>query len=283
MSFPRHVSILGLGLMGGSIGLALRARFPEVRRTGWSRRASTREQALASGVVNEAFATPPDAVRGAELDVLCGPIMSIPAVLRECADALAPGAVVTDVGSTKEWLANEVPPVLAGTQAVFVGSHPMCGSEQQGLSAARAELYHGALVAVIPGPAAATAAVEAFWSGLGARPVRMDAPEHDLRVAAISHMPHVAAALVVEAALRGRDPGRDMMIAGGFRDTTRVASGPADVWIDILRTNRGAVGEQLAALETALAGVRRLLAEEDWAGLEAWLDACRKSRGEILS
>ncbi len=138
MSFPRHVSILGLGLMGGSIGLALRARFPEVRRTGWSRRASTREQALASGVVHEAFATPADAVRSADLVVLCGPIMSIPAVLRECADALAPGAVVTDVGSTKEWLATEVPPVLAGTQAVFVGSHPMCGSEQQGLSASRA-------------------------------------------------------------------------------------------------------------------------------------------------
>ena len=286
MTLPREVCVLGLGLMGGSIGLALRERHPEIRTSGWSRRPGTRAQAVDSRVVQRVAETPAEAVRGADLVILCGPVRSLPEMARECRDALAPGALVTDVGSTKEWLMREVPEALAGSGAVFVGSHPMCGSEQQGLSSACANLYEDAFVAVTahPGPAeqAAAGRIEGFWRALGARPVRMAAPAHDTRVAAISHLPHVAAALIVEAALRGEDPGRDAMIAGGFRDTTRVASGPADVWIDILRTNRGPVDDMLSAMESGLVEVRRMLAAEDWNSLETWLDECRKARGRIL-
>jgi len=146
----KKISIIGLGLMGGSLGLALKTRGLAERVVGYARRAETRRLAVEKNVVDRAFDSAEEAVKGADLVVFCTPILSIPPLVRACEPHFAPKCIVTDVGSTKAELVKELGTVLAHGRGLFVGSHPMTGSEQAGLDAARADLYEGAVVVVAP-------------------------------------------------------------------------------------------------------------------------------------
>lgn len=276
-----RVAILGVGLMGGSLGLALKARGFRGVVSAHARRPETREQALKRGAVDEAHANPEDAVRDADLAVLCVPILAMAGLAERCRPGLRADAVVTDVGSTKSEVGARVREALAGCGAAYVGSHPIAGSEQEGLEAARADLYEGAVVVVTDDGAsrAAVGRVVDFWAGLGAAVRVMSAAEHDRVMARTSHLPHVAAALVAYTA--GRDGGLDRLgefCGAGFRDTTRIAAGSPGVWHDILRTNQEAVGEELAALARATDALLRRVKAGDFDCVREFLDESRRRR-----
>ncbi len=284
----KRVAVIGLGLMGASLGLALKARGFGGRVAGYARRAATREAALAQGSVDEVHDDPAQAVQDADLVVYCTPILTIPDLVAVSVPHLKAGAIVTDVGSTKAELERQIVPQLADSAATFVGSHPVAGSEQQGLDAARADLYDGAMVIVTPPPAtSASPAVEqvrAFWSQLGAWVEVMSATEHDRLMARTSHLPHLVASVLALTVGREGEASRTGRYCGtGFRDTSRIADGSPDVWHDIVHTNRTALAGELAAFRDALTALIDQLAQEDSEGIRTALETARTARRMLLA
>jgi prephenate dehydrogenase len=283
----KKVAIVGLGLMGGSLGLALKKRGGGPTVSGYARREATRAEALRLNAVDAVKADPAEAVRGAELVVLCAPVFSMPALAAACRPGLQAGTLVTDVGSTKAWLTGEIRAALRDSGAVFVGSHPIAGSEQQGLAAARADLYQDAVTIVTADgtePPPAVEQVSAFWRAIGSAVRRMSPAEHDRIMARTSHLPHVAAALVAAVVGRADGPAQLGAFCGpGFRDVTRVAEGSPEVWLDILQSNRPAVAEELRALQTRLAEMLAALERGDDAALRRLLEASRAARRALLA
>jgi prephenate dehydrogenase len=283
-----RVAILGLGLMGGSLGLALRAvggasgAALKGRRTngalkggragvarvvaGYDAAPGVAERARARGAVDVACASVAEAVAGADLVVLAAPVLALRDLLRAIAPHLAPSAVVTDLGSTKAevvgWAAESLP-----DPSCFVGGHPMAGSEWSGIEAADVDLYRACVWCLTPTPHTAPAAlarVTALVKRIGARPLLLDAAAHDAAVAAISHLPLVAAAaLTLAAAGRPEWPLARRLAAGGFRDTTRVASGDPHMARDICLTNTQPLVECLDAYLAALHDLRERIAARE--------------------
>jgi prephenate dehydrogenase len=278
----KTVAILGLGLMGGSLGLALKAGRRGVTVRGYARRAETREEALRRGAVDKVFDDAGAAVEQAEFAVFCAPILAIPPLVSNCRAHLAPGCLLTDVGSTKSYLAGQIDSRLRGTTAVFIGSHPVAGSEQQGIGASRPDLYRGAVVVVTPGPEAPQVAIQAvrsFWEGVGGLVRVMDPEEHDRVMARTSHLPHLAAALLASTVGREDDPARWAELCGtGFRDTTRIAEGSPEVWHDILRTNAGHAIEELRVFASEVTQLSNLIEEGRFDSMKAFLEKARDRR-----
>lgn len=254
-----HLAILGPGLLGGSIALAARAR-GGYRVSMWARRPEAVAEVEALGVADFASADIRSVVADAALVVLCVPVGGMPALARQVAEAIPPGAIVTDVGSVKALVCAELGKIFAG-RGRFVGSHPMAGSEQTGIGAARADLFTGAVSIVTPQEASeqdAVATIVKFWEALGSRVLRVAPEEHDRIVALVSHLPHLLAAALVntvaDASLSAFD-----FCGPGFRDTTRVAAGPPAMWAEILRTNHVAVRAAVEALIEKLREMATLL------------------------
>ncbi len=277
-----NVAIIGLGLMGGSLGLALRER-GVARVTGYARRPDARHLAIDGGFADACADSPSAAVAEADIAVFCTPVLTIPALIAECGASFRSGCTVTDVGSTKADVQREAAKALAGSLAVFVGSHPMTGSEKNGLEAARADLYEGAIVAVTPGnDSAATERICRFWQAVGARTVRVEAAEHDALVARTSHLPHLVAALLVSVAGRGPAPATRPFCGPGFRDTTRVAAGSPELWHDIVKTNRDALLAELKLFEAELGALTAMLERDDYEGVRTLLAKGRALRARLL-
>ncbi len=277
------IAILGLGLMGASLALALRKRGYAGRIVAFARKETTRREALARGIVDEAFADPDAAVAAASLAVLCAPIRACVELAADVAPALRPGTLVTDVGSTKGWLCRQMAGVLPA--GAFVGSHPIAGSEKQGLEAASADLYENALTVVAAAPDAPAEAVErvaALWRSAGSRTCRMEPEDHDRLLARTSHLPHVAAAALAKAI--GRDSAEKVgaFCGTGFYDSTRVASGSIDMWHDILMTNAPAVAEELRAFKLKVERVYDDLQAGRFGDVAQFLERARAARAELL-
>lgn len=246
----KQLSIMGLGLMGASLAQAARRRGLAERVHGYARREETRRAAVAAGMVDAAFDDPAAAVAGADLVVFCVPILSMAPLAQACRGGWTSGCVVTDVGSTKVEVCASMAAALSGSGAVFVGSHPIAGSDETGLEAAREDLYEGAVTVVTPRPETPHAAVEAvsrLWQGVGSEVVARTPAEHDVLLAATSHLPHLAAAALIARILDSGAADRGRFCGSGFRDTTRVAGGSEAVWDDIVRTNREALARELSA------------------------------------
>lgn len=280
MQTVKTLSILGLGLMGGSLGLAARRSGVAARVHGYARREETRQAALDRGVVDAVFDDPCEAVRDADLVVICVPVLTIAPLVEACRDGLMSGAVVTDVGSTKGCLAATVDELLKDCDAQFVGSHPIAGSEETGIDATRADLYEQAVVVVTPSDVCTDAALQrvvAFWGALDSVVKVCSPQEHDDILARTSHLPHLVAAALVWSVL-GDTPERGDYCGSGFRDTTRVAGGSETVWHDIVKTNRAAI---LAALNVHAQGIQTLIDAvqgEDLDALTAFLADARQLR-----
>jgi prephenate dehydrogenase len=209
--------------------------------------------------------------------VVATPIGRFEAVFRQLADHLPDGAVVTDVGSTKQ-MVMDLAQRLLPSRIRFVGSHPMAGSENAGVEFARADLFQRAPCVVVPpkrNDPEAVALVETFWQRLGMRTTRMTAREHDILVAQISHLPHLAACALIEVAVAGDALG---VAATGFQDTTRVASGNPQMWLDIIMTNRQAVGQTIDELIERLQAVRRCLRAGRSEPVEDFLRRAKQAR-----
>ncbi len=274
------IAILGSGLMGSSLGLALRKRNVPVRIHVYARRQETRDAALNLGIADAVFADPAMAVRDADIVVLCVPVLTIPELAKACRAGLKPGAILTDVGSTKEELNRLMICALEGMNVQFIGSHPICGSEQQGIEAGNADLYAGAVTVVTPPMLADEASIEKvshLWKSAGSLVTVMDAVLHDRILAATSHLPHVVAAAL---ALSAGDNG--LFCGSGFRDTTRVAEGSPQVWSDIVRTNTPALKSALSNFRGQLDALSALIEEGDGEKLANWFAAARDKRKELL-
>ena len=254
------VAILGPGLIGGSLALALAERTLVDRLTIYARSPRSLDEIRLAGVDAELTGNPSEAVRDADVVVLCVPIEAMAGLITECRDALKPEALVTDVGSVKGSVDDALAPLLDG-RALWIGSHPMAGSEQSGFVAAREDLFENAAVIVTPTartPAGAQARAEQFWRALGGRIYALSPADHDLAVADISHIPHLLAALLVANA----NPQSLPLAGGGFRDTTRIASGSPELWTEILWANREALATHCAAWAGQLDRVQRLFRDD---------------------
>lgn len=264
------LAIVGVGLIGGSIGLAARRRGAVRCILGIGRSAAVLRQARELGCIDEA-ADLGDAAARADLIVVCTPVDHVAEIVSQAARHARPGTVVSDAGSTKDVIVRALDRVLP-PNVFFVGGHPLAGSEKHGPEHASADLFAGRVTVLTPTAASNVDAVNrltAFWEALGSRVVRLSPLDHDDAVAMTSHLPHLAAAglaAILPETLR-------QLTASGFRDTTRIAGGDADLWAAIFAQNRGAVlaavaryREKLDEFRTAIeiddiATLRRLLAE----------------------
>jgi prephenate dehydrogenase len=238
----QRIAIIGLGLIGGSIALALKqAGLKDVRIVGNARTGGTLRRARQMGAIDEEAPTPADAVHDAGLVIIAAPIMATRHIFAEIATALADGAVVTDASSTKSEVMRWADELLP-RNVFFVGGHPMAGKETQGIEAAEARLFRGKTWVITPGafaPERAVQTVAGLVEACGANAVFMDADEHDSYVAAISHLPlTLATALFSVANKSAAWPELAGLASSGFRDTTRLASGSTEMAHDIVMTNR---------------------------------------------
>jgi len=261
--------VVGVGLLGGSVALAARAGGVAREIVGVGRDRQRLEGPLRAGVVDRIATDVVTGVDGADCVVLATIWRTVPA-----------GALVTDVGSTKRGIVAAAERLAAGRPLAFLGSHPMAGSEKSGWQVARADLFRGATVIVTPTDATEPRAIKgvtALWEALGARVSALDPESHDRTVAAISHLPHVAAWALVDAVGRF-EPGALAFAARGFKDTTRIAASDPPMWRDVLLDNADAIRASLTAFRAALDDLERLLAAGDAAGIEALLARLKTTR-----
>lgn len=277
----RKIAVVGVGLLGGSIGLALRANGYQGHRVGIGRRSSSLRRALACEAVDETTRDPATGVRDAELVILCTPISRFEPLIEQMAPGLAAGCVVTDVGSTKAEVVRLADRLLP-ERVRFVGSHPMAGSEKTGVEYARADLFENALCIVTPSkqtPPATTRWVRRFWESIGGRSVVVDPDTHDKNLARVSHLPHAVATALVSLASRTSS----IDLAGpGFADTTRIASGDPGMWTDVFRTNRTSMMRAIDQLVRELQRFRRNLERDDADALYHWLLENKRVRDQWI-
>jgi prephenate dehydrogenase len=275
-----HLSILGVGLLGGSLGLAAKSSITRCHVVGYGHRISTLQLAQQIGAIDEYADDPAAAVREADLVVLCTPVGVFQDLLNRISPALKGGAIVTDVGSTKRSVVERAERLLP-SHVRFVGSHPMAGSEKRGVEFARTDLFHNALCITTPTSSTdgeALEQVEAFWRTVGMRITRLNPADHDRLLADVSHLPHVVAAAVVAVQ---EDPA--LTLAGrGFLDATRIAGGDGGLWRDILLDNRDNLRHSIQRLQQELDELLNLLDSSDGERLRQWLDAAAARRERLL-
>ncbi len=261
--FDRAV-IVGVGLLGGSIGMALRTREIAKQVIGFSPRGNSLDPAIALGAIDTGVNSLADACQGADLAIICTPVQSISDFAEQCFSFMPSQCLITDVGSTKQSIVKTIATSVGSKN--FVGSHPLAGSEKSGVEHAREDLLADKLVVITPdcdSPPSLVHKTEQLWQSLGARTLRMSPTEHDSALARTSHLPHILASALAAATPTDLLP----LTASGWRDTTRVASGGADLWRQILEENRQPVIQVL----------------EEFAGdLHQWLTALRSSDGKQL-
>ncbi len=269
----QKVTLIGVGLLGGSLGLAIKQRRLVNEVHGFVRRVASIVECERLGAVDHATCDLQRAVANADLVVLCTPLAQMRSVTEQMLPSLKPGAIVTDVGSVKGSVIRELEPLVASAGAHFVGSHPMAGAEKMGVGAARADLFEKS-VCVITSTANSNGKpvgqIEEFWRSVGARTIRLTAEIHDELVSRSSHLAHVVAAELANYVLSPAHPKEQAMLcANGFRDTTRIASGSPEMWRDIALANRehltrvlGVFIEDLQEFQLALKnGDMKLVAE----------------------
>lgn len=283
---PR-LALIGLGLIGGSFARALRAADVVGAIHGFDPDAAQAQAAVALGVIDQAATSAADAVREADVVVLAVPVLRTAEALAAVLPALKPGAIVTDVGSTKQSVFADVLAVCGALPGWFVAAHPIAGTEKSGVAASFAELFRGKRVVLTPHAAqnaAALATVRALWQATGARVVEMDAARHDAIFAATSHLPHVLAYSFVEL-LADRAESEEIFsnAGGGFRDFTRIASSSPEMWHDIVRANAGEVLQLLKAQIAQLQQMQRLIEQEQWPALKARFERARVAREHYLA
>jgi cyclohexadieny/prephenate dehydrogenase len=286
MTFER-IAIIGLGLMGGSIGLAVKAYLPGATTTGFDANPDHRKRAIERGLCDAIHDSAAEAVRDADLVVLCVPLGAMADVAREIAPALPPGVLVSDVGSSKRAVADALAAALPGT--AIIPAHPVAGTEHSGPDAGFAEVFRNRWCIVTPPPGAdreLLARLEAFWAALGANVETMDIDHHDLVLAVTSHLPHLIAYTIVGTASDLEDVTQSEVIkysAGGFRDFTRIAASDPTMWRDVFLSNKDAVLEMLQRFTEDLTALQRAIRVGDGKALFDHFTRTRAIRRSIIA
>lgn len=276
----KKISVIGAGLLGSSVMLSARGALARSRIVGYSHRASTRDKARRHEVADEIVDSLAEAVIGADVVILATPIQTFEDYFKKIAPYLKAGCIVTDVGSTKtlphQWAAANLPEGV-----YYVGSHPIAGSEKRGVEYARDDLLVNAkciLTKVRETSAAAIGMLDDFWSKLGCHVEVMSPANHDHIFGMVSHLPHITAAALVNSVSR-----QNIKFAGrGFVDTTRVASGPSNVWTDILMTNSDICTEAIEKLVAQLQTLQAAIAVGDAQKVNEMLAQAAQKRAKLI-
>jgi prephenate dehydrogenase len=276
-----QISVIGLGLLGSSISLAVLRSFSGIRVVGYTHRASTRDKARQLAVANEVVNDLRQSVSDSELIVLATPLCTFESIFAEIADSLPDGCIVTDVGSTKvfphRWATQKLPDGVH-----YVGSHPIVGSEQRGVEFARDDLFVQTVCILTTTEKTNRRAVQnlkKFWSQLGCFVKTMKPAEHDRIFANVSHLPHITAAALINA-----NNSEDLKFAGkGFMDTSRVASGPANVWTDVLLTNQNNILRDIDKIIAELTKFKKSIKSENKRETEKLLKKARDKRTKLIN
>ena len=276
------VTLVGVGLLGGSLGLALRQRRLADSVVGFVRRAASVRECQRVGAVDRATRALAQAVDGAELIVLCTPIAQMLPLVVRMLPALKTGAIVTDVGSVKAGVVRDLEALISKAGGHFIGSHPMAGAEKMGVSAARADLFVNAVCVITPtrnSNPAAVRKVAALWKSAGSTVLRMAPQPHDELISRSSHLPHVVAAALASFVLGPRWPKHQAALcANGFRDTTRVASGSPEMWRDIAIANRKNLARALESFMGGLKVFGRALKSENEKTISIFFETAKHRR-----
>jgi prephenate dehydrogenase len=276
----RQVSVIGLGLLGGSISLAVSRCFPGVKTVGYSHRAVTRRKARELAVAGEIVDDIATSVSGADIVIVATPISTFERIFGAIGDALPGGCIVTDVGSTKvlphRWAAKELP-----KRVHYVGSHPIAGSEQRGVEFARDDLFERAICVLTTAKKTnkqAVRVVKEFWSALGCLVKLMKPGEHDRIFANVSHLPHVTAAALINA-----NSIEELKFAGkGFIDSSRIASGPANIWAEVVLANADNVTKGIDRIIKELLKLKEGIKNGDEKHIENLLGRARAKRAMLI-
>ena len=276
-----RLSVIGVGLIGGSFALAARRAGLVGEVVGYGRRPENLRLAVERGAIDRIAATLPEAAAGADVILLAAPVGQCADLARALRPHAASEALLTDVGSVKAQLVADLEAAW-GNAARVVGAHPIAGSDQTTMRAARADLFVGRRCVLTPTPAtsaAALALVRRLWEGVGALVEEMDAAHHDALLARVSHAPHLIAYALVDAVAAWENGAEALAHAGtGFADMTRVAGSAPELWRDVLLANGAAVCAALAEFRRALAALEDALARDDGAGLAEGLERARAVR-----
>lgn len=284
MLFNRLI-IVGVGLIGGSLGLAARERGLVGEVVGFGRTEANLRVALERGIIDAYTFDPAEAAKGADLLLLAVPVEATGATAEKFLPFLPAGCILTDAGSTKEQVVTAMERLLPPTLP-FVGAHPIAGTEQAGAAAAFATLFERRLCILTPTARTAPSAlsrVRALWEGVGMRVEEMDMQTHDQVLARVSHLPHLIAFSVMNAILNARIDGVDLLTYTGsaFADLTRVAASPVEMWRDICLSNREALLSALTEFETALARMKTAITHGDGAALAAAITQAQAERQRL--
>lgn len=286
----KHVAIIGVGLIGGSLGMILRRRALADHVVGIGRRVENLKTAVALGAIDRYVADPEEGVRGADLVVLATPVDTYERHLKEWAHCLAPGSIVSDVGSVKGTLVERSEAAMpAGVH--FVGAHPIAGKEKTGVAAGSDQLFKGARCILTPTKrtnAIALERVRQLWEETGSIMLTMDPHLHDQILGAVSHLPHVAAFALMNALSELRDQELSSLdlaahSGGGLRDTTRIAASSPEMWRDIFLWNRGNVVAYIDRYTRALEELKQLIKAGDATGIEKALERAKGEREKLAS
>ncbi|WP_428313085.1 prephenate dehydrogenase [Hydrocarboniphaga sp.] len=283
----KHLAVIGLGLIGGSVARALRAAGGVGSISGYDPDPQRREQAVTLGVIDHAGDSPAATVKNADLVIIAVPVLRTADALNAIRGAIAAGAVVTDVGSTKQSVAADVETVFGELPPWFVLGHPIAGTEKSGVANSLADLFRKHRVILTPHARQdekALALVRALWEACGARVVEMTPSQHDAIFAATSHLPHVLAYSFVDVVGK-LDDSRHIFpnAGGGFRDFTRIASSSPQMWHDIVRANAPAVSELLTRQIADLQALQGMITDGRWDEMKAAFERARAAREYYLT
>ncbi len=276
----KQITVIGLGLLGGSLTLAVSRCFPRIKTIGFTHRPATRKKARQLAVADKVVDDISDAVSNADLVILATPIYVFEEIFTQIANALPAGCIVTDVGSTKtlphRWAKTHLPKT-----AHYVGSHPIAGSEQRGVESARDDLFDQMcciLTTTKKSNYSAVKTLKEFWSKLGCSVKVMTPAQHDKILANISHLPHVMAAALINIG----KPEQLELAGRGFIDTSRIASGAANIWADILLTNAGNTVKGIDKIIAELRKIQKAIKAGDGRQIEKLLETARNKRNTMI-
>ena len=274
--------MVGVGLLGGSLGQALKKRRLARLVVGFVRRKASLQECRRFKAVDLATLDLKKAVRDADLVVLCTPISRMKPLVKEMLPALKAGAIVTDVGSVKGQVVRDLEKLVGAAGAYFVGSHPMAGAEKMGVAWARPDLFEGAVCIVTPTRKSnrdAVRRVAALWKSVGGQVLKLSPEKHDELVSRTSHLPHVVAATLANTVLGGRTEAQQgSLCANGFRDTTRIASGSPEMWRDIAMANRRNLARALERFTKQVEAFKRDLVTGNERAVSKYFERAKKGR-----
>lgn len=292
--FLSKVSIIGVGLMGGSFGLALKKKRLARQVVGIGRHIRKLKEAKRLGAVDSYTTDFARGVKDSDIVLIAAPVGRIPLIVKRILPHLKDGCIITDVGSTKGKVVKKVQEILAKSagkgrrpEVSFVGGHPMAGSEKQGVRNARADIFSGTTCVLTPADKNSRQAVKVMgdlWKRMGARIILLKPEEHDYLVAYTSHLPHVLASTLANliGAVRKRDPRASRIIAGSISDMTRIADSNPDMWIDICLSNSRAISKSIRVMVESLEKIKKSIEKKRKKDLQDLFNKGRLARRKLI-